>query len=661
MIRITEERKGPSPQGLEKGRLRAAELLRDYLEIAKSAPKGTIEKQQAEFLKKLEISSSEYAPEDVKEKLYLSHFGKCAYCETRIIHSQYGDVEHFRPKKGIVSRNKDGKRLVINDAYFWRAFNWDNLVLSCGTCNQTYKKNFFELLPDLRPTKGEADYSGVGPVELEQVAVIRQSPSNPEINEWAVLIDPCSEDPRLFIAFDPRTGEAVPSPLIDLTRSDPKLSYARAARTIAVMGLNRPALLEMRVQHLLRLHLIFMLTLNSWDALKAIKKLGEEYSNQPKMRIDRNLWAIVTDRSRSIGGEYSRPALERLGWSIHPGAEYSALAGDAICQWSLEEFKKEESAFVQAASQAAAAAYHPVSSTFNLYMKYPATLLRSLTIQTPDYEVVIRKYLIERQGVEPTRLRRDFYERMNELIARYKENYTALTKFKGLDHDKRILFNFKEHVSDYYHQIKSRQEQFKDDLDPPIRPGEDKWGSASVKRNKRDEFDEQVRIKREKCLFLLDVTNKVLEYLNVFFNWAAQLESIDDARKGFAGNKPALMAVTERFAEWKRGHSDDREATIYFRDWFSEHDFFTTRIDELLLQRPAISEIYEDVRTEFLSILTDLTLLLYEVNSSGVACTAITDQREKQLKEALKAMIQGMESPETARFPGELSMTAISI
>ncbi|MEZ5428180.1 MAG: hypothetical protein R2747_18060 [Pyrinomonadaceae bacterium] len=92
--------------------------------------------------------------------LYKSHRGKCAYCETRIIHSNYGDVEHFRPKKGVDSRNKRGELIKIKNSYFGRAFDWDSLFLSCGTRNEFYKKNYFDLLPDLTLTAEEENYSG---------------------------------------------------------------------------------------------------------------------------------------------------------------------------------------------------------------------------------------------------------------------------------------------------------------------------------------------------------------------------------------------------------------------------------------------------------------------------------------------------------------------
>ena len=52
--------------------------------------------------------------------------GKCAYCESKLTHVTYGDIEHFRPKG--------------NPHYRHLTFNWDNLLLSCPICNDAAHK-----------------------------------------------------------------------------------------------------------------------------------------------------------------------------------------------------------------------------------------------------------------------------------------------------------------------------------------------------------------------------------------------------------------------------------------------------------------------------------------------------------------------------------------
>ena len=67
----------------------------------------------------------------IRERIYKSakadlercHHGKCCYCETLFDDHNpyaYSEVEHWRPKS----------------SYYWLAYSWDNLLLSCGFCNK---------------------------------------------------------------------------------------------------------------------------------------------------------------------------------------------------------------------------------------------------------------------------------------------------------------------------------------------------------------------------------------------------------------------------------------------------------------------------------------------------------------------------------------------
>lgn len=67
-----------------------------------------------------------YKTDDIKTALNGIYHGKCAFCETK---SESMHVEHFRPKRG---------------GYYWLAYSWDNLLLSCPTCN-TNKGDEFPL------------------------------------------------------------------------------------------------------------------------------------------------------------------------------------------------------------------------------------------------------------------------------------------------------------------------------------------------------------------------------------------------------------------------------------------------------------------------------------------------------------------------------------
>jgi uncharacterized protein (TIGR02646 family) len=70
----------------------------------------------------IELGNSEknkYNHPSIKEALVQETHGKCAYCESKILHITYGDIEHITPKK-------------INPE-LW--FDWENLTLACDICN----------------------------------------------------------------------------------------------------------------------------------------------------------------------------------------------------------------------------------------------------------------------------------------------------------------------------------------------------------------------------------------------------------------------------------------------------------------------------------------------------------------------------------------------
>ncbi|MFQ5637006.1 MAG: retron system putative HNH endonuclease, partial [bacterium] len=86
-----------------------------------------------------------YRHQQIKETLKIMFHGKCAYCESKITHIDYGQIDHFKPKS----------------KYPELTFEWTNLLLACGICNgPVYKGNSF-----------------------------------PEAEEGGPLVNPCSDDP----------------------------------------------------------------------------------------------------------------------------------------------------------------------------------------------------------------------------------------------------------------------------------------------------------------------------------------------------------------------------------------------------------------------------------------------------------------------------------
>jgi len=90
----------------------------------------------------LSFHSDIYGHSSVKEALIAAQHGKCCFCEAKITHISYGDVEHFRPKAGY---RQDPRDPLSRPGYYWLAYEWSNLYLSCQLCNQRFKKNTFPL------------------------------------------------------------------------------------------------------------------------------------------------------------------------------------------------------------------------------------------------------------------------------------------------------------------------------------------------------------------------------------------------------------------------------------------------------------------------------------------------------------------------------------
>lgn len=72
--------------------------------------------------------STDYKNKENKEALKQSSFGKCMYCESKISHIDYGDVEHIKPKKNYPNLK----------------FTWNNLGISCTKCNREYKHDKYD-------------------------------------------------------------------------------------------------------------------------------------------------------------------------------------------------------------------------------------------------------------------------------------------------------------------------------------------------------------------------------------------------------------------------------------------------------------------------------------------------------------------------------------
>ena len=82
-----------------------------------------------------EALRTNYKHPDNKVALISASYDKCMYCESKISHTYYGDIEHIKPK----SRFPDLE------------FNWDNLGYVCARCNGYKSDKYDEANPILNP------------------------------------------------------------------------------------------------------------------------------------------------------------------------------------------------------------------------------------------------------------------------------------------------------------------------------------------------------------------------------------------------------------------------------------------------------------------------------------------------------------------------------
>lgn len=90
-------------------------------------------KEYLQCIKKGKITDQvkyRYRDPEIKQALIKETHGKCAFCESKMLHVSPADIEHILPK------NPDARP----DLYV----EWTNLTLSCEYCNRTGKRDYYD-------------------------------------------------------------------------------------------------------------------------------------------------------------------------------------------------------------------------------------------------------------------------------------------------------------------------------------------------------------------------------------------------------------------------------------------------------------------------------------------------------------------------------------
>jgi hypothetical protein len=155
-------------------------------------------------------------------------YGKCAYCESRIIGNQPGDIEHFRPKGrvtdahgNVITITRADGTSVPHPGYYWLACDWRNLLYACADCN--------------RPSSFKTGGIQVGKWDKFPVVGLHAFAPGDEVNEQPLLLNPIIDTPEEHISID-ESG-------ILASRT------ARGQVSIDVLGLNaRESLIKERLE-----------------------------------------------------------------------------------------------------------------------------------------------------------------------------------------------------------------------------------------------------------------------------------------------------------------------------------------------------------------------------------------------------------------------------
>lgn len=182
--------------------------------------------------KRFQFERNIYTDTTVKNGLLEAQHEKCCYCESKFRANSPGAVEHFRPKGAV--QQESGKEMLY-PGYYWLAYSWNNLLVSCETCNSSYKRSLFPLADEKARARSHHDD-------------IR--------TETPIFIDPASDDPRQHIRF--RGAEI--GHLTD-----------RGLRTIKGLGLARDDLEDARAEVLERLETLYFVIEDLKDEVQSPK------------------------------------------------------------------------------------------------------------------------------------------------------------------------------------------------------------------------------------------------------------------------------------------------------------------------------------------------------------------------------------------------------
>lgn len=253
---------------VERGRVRAPKALGD--KQAKQAREVAREffSRPAAGRRQLKFSfePAVFASTPVVDGLVELFMHKCAFCESAVGLSSVPQVVQLRPAQAAL--DVDGT--IAPDHYWWLAYEWENLYLSCPQCARVRGTRF--------------------PVEGERARPVAKGDALDE--ERPLLLDPCRDAPEQRLLY--------------LTDSTVVSDDERGRTTCEMFDLNRPALVAARR--------------DAAGVLEGEIERALKRRRKPDSELPRNTLERLLDPSREFAGMRRQFVSERLGLVSEAGA-----------------------------------------------------------------------------------------------------------------------------------------------------------------------------------------------------------------------------------------------------------------------------------------------------------------------------------------------------
>ncbi len=254
-------------------------VKKDYSRIPGGLATNAAERRREAALKegnRHNFSAYYYSGKSVRRHLREIYRNKCAYCECRIDEGAAWQVDHFRPKKKLAEDKS-------HPGYYWLAYEWSNLLLSCPICNRK-KSNQFPIrgirvrVPHVKRTEWRADFPTL-------------------LAEAPLLLNPELDDPEDHITF-------LPNGIIEV-----KDGSLQGRETVRICDLNRESL------RLRRKRLVDRFRSDVWDQTDLIFQKRKQGKIQTKEEFLDALEVGFRTLFRNIvcAGEPEQE-YSRLGW-----------------------------------------------------------------------------------------------------------------------------------------------------------------------------------------------------------------------------------------------------------------------------------------------------------------------------------------------------------